>query len=94
VSGSAADCVVFDLRRDGSWPPLDPLEALVFGGGRATVDTVVVAGEVRVAEGVAIGLDARQVYRDAEEAARDAIERSGIGDRIRPAWLDRSSTGG
>jgi 5-methylthioadenosine/S-adenosylhomocysteine deaminase len=91
--GALADCVVFDLRRDGSWPPVDPLEALVFGSGRASVETVIVDGETRVVAGRAVSLDAGRVYRDAEEAAIEAIDRSGIGDEIRPAWAAHAATG-
>jgi cytosine/adenosine deaminase-related metal-dependent hydrolase len=86
ANGLLADCVVFDLWCDGSWPPVDPVDALVFGGGRAAVELVVVAGEVRVSAGEVVGIDTDRVYRDAREAAIGAIERSGIGDEIRPRW--------
>ena len=84
--GSLGDCVVIDPRRYGSWPTVDPVHSLVFGGGRASVVGVVVGGEVRVANGELTGVETEEVLRDAGEAAAAAIERSGIGAQLSPGW--------
>ena len=84
--GSLGDAVVLDLRCDGSWPTVDPIDTLVFGGGRAAVRDVIVGGVQLVREESAIGLDEDDVYREAGEAAIAVVDRSGLADSIRPHW--------
>jgi cytosine/adenosine deaminase-related metal-dependent hydrolase len=86
-AGAAADCVVFEPRSHGMWPSVDAIDSLVFGNARTAVTTVVIGGEVMVDAGRVTSMEEGAVYRDAEEAAGAAIERSGIGAEITPAWM-------
>jgi 5-methylthioadenosine/S-adenosylhomocysteine deaminase len=70
--GRAADLMVIDLRRLGSWPSHDALDTLIFSSTRHVVETVLIDGDVMLDGGHPTGLDEAAVMRDAEEVAMAA----------------------
>jgi cytosine/adenosine deaminase-related metal-dependent hydrolase len=83
LPGSLGDAVVLNLRRLGSWPAPDVIEGIVFAADRSAVETVVVGGDVLLANGVPVGIDEESLLRDAEEVAWEAIRSAGLESVIR-----------
>jgi cytosine/adenosine deaminase-related metal-dependent hydrolase len=76
--GKRADLVVRETARPELAPGLDPLATLVYSAGSKGVRTVVVDGEVIVADGAPTRVDVSAVVREATEAAIRLHERMGF----------------
>lgn len=68
------------------FPVADPVSAIVYGGSRRTVTNVFAGGRRRKADGAPVGVDTAALHEAADRAARDLIERSGIGPSWRPSF--------
>jgi 5-methylthioadenosine/S-adenosylhomocysteine deaminase len=86
--GKQADLVMFDLSRPHQQLIDDPVERLVRTGRGTDAHTVLVNGQVRVAQGHVVAADpvdamlARYVA-----AAAEAVSHADLGQRAEPAWL-------
>ena len=74
VAGAPADVVVLDARAAAFVPPNDLISQLVLRANDSAVRHVFVAGEIRVRDGVLLGMDWDEV---AEAASRLAAARAG-----------------
>lgn len=72
--GLAADLVLYRLEAPAFVPLIDPVRQLVHAENGASVDTVIVAGEVVLADGRCTRLDEIALWQEAEELARRRIE--------------------
>jgi cytosine/adenosine deaminase-related metal-dependent hydrolase len=80
--GKAADLVLVEMDRlDYAGALSDPLAAIIFSGCSHQVHTAIVNGEVRLREGVVLGLDEAALRRRANELARSMVERAGLSTR-------------
>jgi cytosine/adenosine deaminase-related metal-dependent hydrolase len=70
--GRAADIVVIDLRRLGSWPTQSVIDSLTFSATRHVVEMVLVDGDILLEDGRATTIDEPALLREAEEVARAA----------------------
>jgi cytosine/adenosine deaminase-related metal-dependent hydrolase len=82
--GKKADIVTMTTDDISVFPVVDPVSAIVYGGSRRTVTNVFVGGRRRKADGALVGVDTAALHGAADRAARDLIERSGIGPSWRP----------
>jgi 5-methylthioadenosine/S-adenosylhomocysteine deaminase len=76
--GCQADLAVLrtDVARFG--PVHDVLSAVVFSGGAAQVETVMVGGRMVLDQGCVLGVDEPALLREAEAAARSLVARAGL----------------
>jgi 5-methylthioadenosine/S-adenosylhomocysteine deaminase len=70
--GRAADLVLIDLRRLGSWPTHDVIDSITFSATRHVVESVIVDGEILLDRGHATRVDEAALLRQAEEVAMAA----------------------
>ena len=77
--GKKADLVVIDTDHPRMTPALDPIEAVVYGGGTHAIDTVFCDGEPIVRDGAIETLHADDELLDrAAAAGADIVERTGV----------------
>jgi 8-oxoguanine deaminase len=80
--GKAADLVLVEMDRlDYAGALSDPLAAVIFSGCSHQVHTAIVNGEVRLREGVVVGLDEVALRRRANQLARQMMEKAGHSTR-------------
>jgi len=71
-----ADLIAVDLETSHSAPVEDPVTALVYSATASDVRHVIVDGEVRVENGLVVGMDEDEIVRTAREQARRVRERA------------------
>jgi len=82
--GKRADLVIFDLDRPEWRPLLDPVSALVYSAGAASVRTVMVDGQVVLDDGRVTTVDERDALADVERLVGPYLARAGL--HARPRW--------
>jgi len=76
--GKAADLVLVEMDRlDYAGALSDPLAAVLFSGCSHQVHTAIVNGEVRLRDGVVLGLDETALRHRANLLARQMLEKAG-----------------
>ena len=70
--GRAADLVLIDLRRLGSWPTHNLIDSITFSATRHVVDSVIVDGELLLDRGHPTRVDEAALLREAEEVVMAA----------------------
>lgn len=83
--GRWADLVIHDGSRTEWQPGFDPVTTFVYSARSRGIETVVVGGEVVVAEGRLTRLDIDALLRDVQGAARGLLDRMGYA--VEPRWL-------
>ena len=81
--GAKADVVIVNLRTTRYGPVRDPINALVEYGSGADVDTVLVDGEIVIANGRSTRIDEDELFAQAEAGAKRAWD----------SWADRDWNG-
>jgi 5-methylthioadenosine/S-adenosylhomocysteine deaminase len=77
--GQRADILLLDMHRPHLFPKLGDIKSrLVYAAARSDVHTVLVDGQVRVADGALCGVDLEAVLRDADDAAERLLHRAGL----------------
>jgi 5-methylthioadenosine/S-adenosylhomocysteine deaminase len=85
-AGAAADLVILDVRRLGSWPTHDPLDSIAFSSTREVVDSVMVGGELLLDAGRPTRIDEQRLLADATSVASEAARSVGL-----TTWAQRVS---
>jgi 5-methylthioadenosine/S-adenosylhomocysteine deaminase len=76
--GAAADAIVIDLHRLGSWPVHDVFDSLVYSADRNCVSDVVIGGDVLLRNGSLVDVDEDVLLSQASEIATETIRAAGI----------------
>jgi 5-methylthioadenosine/S-adenosylhomocysteine deaminase len=76
--GKRADLVLIDAASSNLAPAPDPFSALVYSAQPADVRLTMVDGEIVVKDGVAVGMDATEISREAHAEARALAARAGL----------------
>jgi cytosine/adenosine deaminase-related metal-dependent hydrolase len=84
--GKKADLVTMATDDISVFPVVDPVSAIVYGGSRRAVSNVFVDGRRVKKDGRLVGVDSSSLFEPAQRAARDLIQRSGIGPSWRPSF--------
>jgi 5-methylthioadenosine/S-adenosylhomocysteine deaminase len=83
--GKSADFILTDTRRVDAQPDYDGrrgLGALVWAGQTSQIDTVFVAGQKLIENGLSVIWDEDEVLNDAEAVLRDVAEETGLYDLL------------
>ncbi len=84
-AGKKADIAIFNTIATDWIPLLNPLANLTFST-RGGADTVIVNGQVLMANGTIRTLDEVRVLQECQMRAEDLASRTGLGDHARPSW--------
>jgi cytosine/adenosine deaminase-related metal-dependent hydrolase len=82
--GKKADLIVIDLERLHTTPSLNPVSTLVYAATGGEVDTVMVDGNIVVAQGQLLSMDEHEIIVQANTHATQLYHRAGID--VKPRW--------
>ena len=84
--GKKADLVVFDAKKPGWVPLLNPVSNLIHAASGESTRDVVIDGRIVLRNGRCLTVDEEKVLEDAQRAAEDATSRAGVRGYARSTW--------
>lgn len=84
--GKKADIVLFDTKKPGWTPLLNPVSNLIHSASGESARDVIIDGSIIVREGKVQGIDEEDVIKRAEKAAEDVTTRAGVRESGRSVW--------
>jgi len=84
--GKKADLVVFDARKPGWVPLLNPVSNLIHSASGESTRDVIIDGRIVLRDGRCLTVDEDKVREEAQKAAEDVTSRSGVRGYARSTW--------
>lgn len=84
--GKKADFVLFDIKKPGWTPLLNPVSNLIQSASGESTRDVIIDGQIVMKNGDIQTVDEEKILEQAQKAAEDVTERAGVRIHAKPAW--------